>query len=106
MKSTIVTEVAATALILSSSVMAVEMPDLAKKNGCIGCHKIDKKLVGPAWQDVANKYKGDASAAEKLSAKITSGGKGVWGPAPMPANTKISDADKKALIEFILGLAK
>lgn len=104
MKPFITTAIATVALLFASHAMAVEMPDVAKRNGCIGCHKIDKKLVGPAWQDVAKKYKDDAGAAERLSAKITSGGKGVWGQVPMPANAKISDADKKELVDFILGL--
>lgn len=83
-----------------------DMPPLAKKLGCANCHKIDKKLVGPAWQAVADKYKGDAGAAAKLEAKVASGGSGVWGPEPMPAQPKLSDTDRHELVEFILRLAK
>lgn len=97
---------AITGLLTMTSAFAVDMPELAKKSGCISCHKIDKKLVGPAWQDVAGKYKGDAEAPAKLSAKIANGGKGVWGEVPMPANPKVSAADISELVTFILGLAK
>lgn len=93
-------------LLTVGSVFAADMPELAKKSGCVACHKIDKKLVGPAWQDVADKYKGDAEAPAKLSAKIASGGKGVWGPVPMPPQPKVSQADIAELVTFILGLAK
>jgi cytochrome c len=104
MKKMIVSLVAATGLMMCVGVMAAEMPDLAKKSGCTSCHKIDKKVVGPAWQDVSAKYKGDAEAASKLSTKIVKGGSGVWGSIPMPAQTKLSDAEVKELVTFILGL--
>jgi cytochrome c len=106
MKAIIVSMVAATGLMMAGVSTAADMPDLAKKSGCASCHAIDKKIVGPAWQDVANKYKGDASAAANLDAKIAKGGKGVWGSIPMPAQPKLSDADRKELVTFILGLAK
>jgi cytochrome c len=106
MKSLIVSIAVVTGLSFAGSVMSADMPDVAKKNGCASCHAIDKKLVGPAWQAVADKYKGDAGAAENLNTKIAKGGKGVWGPVPMPAQPKLSDADRKELVTFILGLAK
>jgi cytochrome c len=106
MKSFIVSIAVLTGLTFAGSAMSVDMPDVAKKNGCANCHKIDKKVVGPAWQAVADKYKGDAGAADKLDAKIAKGGSGVWGPVPMPAQPKLSDADRKELVGFILGLAK
>ncbi len=106
MKSIIVSMVAAAGLMVAGSALAVDMPDLAKKNSCVACHAIDKKLVGPAWMEVSKKYKGDASAKDKLSAKILKGGSGNWGTMPMPANPKISDADRAALADFVLGLAK
>ena len=104
MKAIIASMVAATGLMLAGGAMAADMPDLAKKYGCTNCHKIDKKAVGPGWQDVAAKYKGDAEATAKLSTKIVKGGSGVWGTIPMPANPKISDAEAKELATFILGL--
>lgn len=105
MKTTLI-NIALTGLMLASNAWAVNMPESAKKNGCTSCHAIDKKLMGPAWMDVANKYKGDAKAASYLDQKIAKGGSGVWGTMPMPANVKVSDADRKALVSFILGLAK
>ena len=76
------------------------------KAGCLACHTKDKKLVGPAYKDVAAKYKGQADAVPKLMEKTRKGGSGVYGPVPMPPNPvdKISDADLKAAIEWILKL--
>lgn len=106
MKAMIVSMVATAGLIIAGSAMAVDMPDLAKKHGCTNCHSIDKKVVGPAWQAVADKYKGDAGAAGKLATKIANGGGGVWGAVPMPPQKKAGDADINELVTFILGLAK
>jgi cytochrome c len=106
MKSFIASIAVVTGLTFAGSSMAADMPAVAKKNGCTSCHTIDKKLVGPAWQAVADKYKGDAGAADKLSTKIAKGGGGVWGPVPMPAQPKLSEAENKELVAFILGLAK
>lgn len=79
---------------------------MMKKDGCAACHSIDKKIVGPAYVDVAAKYKGDAGAAAKLEAKVKAGGSGVWGPVPMPPNASVPDADIKALVGWILTLKK
>ncbi|MFZ2724952.1 MAG: c-type cytochrome [Methylococcaceae bacterium] len=106
MKSLLINSIALTVLLISSNSFAIEMPDLAKKYACTGCHAIDKKLMGPAWQEVANKYKGDSQAEAKLNEKIAKGGSGVWGAMSMPAMSAVSDADRKTLISFILGLAK
>jgi cytochrome c len=106
MKSYLVSIAVVTGLMFAGSAMSADMPDVAKKNGCANCHAIDKKLVGPAWQAVADKYKGDAGAADKLGTKIAKGGAGVWGAVPMPAQPKLSEADNKQLVAFILGLAK
>ena len=76
---------------------------LAKKHNCTACHAIDKKLVGPAYKDVAAKYKGQNVAA-KLEEKVKKGGQGVWGPIPMPPNAAVSDADIKKLVEWVLKL--
>ena len=81
MKSIIVSMIAAAGLMVAGSAFAVDMPDLAKKNNCTACHAIDKKLVGPAWQAVADKYKGDASAKAKLVTKTMTGGR-PGHPAP------------------------
>jgi len=77
---------------------------LAKKNGCMVCHAIDKKVVGPAWKDVAAKYRGDAGAEAKLMDKIAKGGSGVWGSIAMPPNPKLNEADRRALAAFVLSL--
>ena len=106
MKSIIVSIAAVAGLAFAGNSISADMPAVAKKNGCTNCHTIDKKVVGPAWQEVANKYKGDAGAAEKLGTKIAKGGSGVWGAVPMPAQPKLSEADNKELVAFILGLAK
>ena len=74
---------------------------LAKAKNCMACHAIDKKLVGPAYKDVAAKYKGDAGAVDKLAAKVKAGGKGVWGQIPMPPNNVTPDEAKK-LVTWIL----
>ncbi len=104
MKAIIVSMVAASSLFMACISMAADMPEVAKKFGCTNCHKIDKKLVGPGWKDISDKYKGDAEAEAKLSTKIVKGGSGVWGPIPMPGNAKISDPEVKELVTFILGL--
>lgn len=77
---------------------------LAKKNNCLACHAIDKKVVGPAWKDVAAKYRGDATAEAHLVSKIATGGSGVWGSMAMPAHPKISEADRTTLAKFVLNL--
>lgn len=79
---------------------------IAKKARCIACHAVDKKLVGPAYREVAAKYRGDAGAPARLAEKVRQGGSGVWGQVPMmphPAD-KISDDDLKAVIEWVLAL--
>ena len=78
--------------------------EMMKKDGCIACHAVDKKGVGPSYQEVAAKYKGDAKAAAMLADKVKKGGVGVWGQIPMPPNTQVSDADVKELVTWILTL--
>ncbi len=96
----------AAALIAGTALTAQAGPaeDALNKGGCMACHAKDKKLVGPAFKDVAAKYKGQGDAVAKLTEKVRKGGAGVWGPIPMPANgpDKISDADLKLVIESIL----
>jgi cytochrome c len=93
-------------LAVASVASAAPGEDLIKKSGCTACHQNDKKLVGPAYQEVAAKYKGDAGAAAKLAAKVKSGGSGVWGPVPMPPHPQVSDADIKTMITYVLSLKK
>ena len=79
--------------------------ELAKKYNCFTCHTVDKKNVGPAYKDIAAKYKGQNVAA-KLEEKVKKGGQGVWGPVPMPPNAATSEADIKNLVDWILTLKK
>lgn len=78
--------------------------EIAKKNGCLACHALDKKLVGPAWNEVGKKYSGDPAAAEQLVVKVKKGTKGTWGAVPMPPNATVKDADIKVLVDFVLTL--
>ena len=77
---------------------------LAKKYACLACHSIDKKLVDPAYKDIAAKYRSDASAAAKLSDKVKKGSQGTWGQVPMPPNSAVPDGDVKTLVQWILSL--
>lgn len=106
MKHIITAAALATAMIATPAMADL---DLAKKSGCLACHSVDKKVVGPAWKDVAAKYKGDAGAHDALVAKIKKGGKGNWndvtGGVPMPPySPRVSDGDIATLTDFILGL--
>ena len=96
-----------TAMAASSSVLADL--DLAKKSGCLACHSVEKKIVGPAWKDVGAKYKGDAAARAALINKVKKGGKGNWtavtGGAPMPPySPRVSDENIEKLVDFVLSL--
>lgn len=87
-----------------ASAPALASKDLAAKSGCLTCHAVDKKVIGPAFKDIANKYK--ASDEAMLIAKVKAGGKGVWGPIPMPPNVAVKDEDIKTLVSWILAGAK
>ncbi|GAB4397167.1 MAG: c-type cytochrome [Rhodoferax sp.] len=76
---------------------------LAQKKNCLACHAVDKKIVGPAFKDVAQKYAGQDVAA-KLSEKVIKGGSGVWGVVPMPANPQVSPAEAQTLVKWVLSL--
>jgi cytochrome c len=97
-----------TALILSTmaSAPAFASLELATKNACMSCHAVDKKVLGPSYQDVAKKYEKEKDAALKIAANIKAGGSGKWGPIPMPAQTALSEADAKTLATWILAGAK
>ena len=81
---------------------ALANPEMAQKKNCMACHAIDKKLIGPAFKDVAAKYDGQKDAADKLAQKIQKGGSGVWGAVPMPANTQVNDTEAKELAAWVL----
>jgi len=75
---------------------------LLSKNNCLACHAVETKLVGPAYQDVAKKYKGKADAPDYLAKKIKGGSVGVWGQVQMPPNAGVSDADLKAIVGWLV----
>ena len=105
MKALLLAIVAASSMLVAAQVNAADETALAQKSGCLACHSVDKKILGPAYKDVAAKYKGDKSAEAKLIAKIKTGGSGVWGPMPMPANSpQVKDDDIKKLVVWILSL--
>ena len=83
---------------------ALASPELAKAKNCMGCHTMDKKVVGPAFKDVAAKYRNSKDASTQLALKIRQGGSGVWGPMAMPANAQVNEADAKKLAEWVLSL--
>jgi len=101
MKRTLFT-VALSAAAILSAVPAFASQELATKKNCMACHSVDKKLVGPAYKDVAAKYKGDKAAVDKLAAKVVKGGSGAWGTIPMPANPQVSEAEAKTLVAWVL----
>ena len=75
---------------------------LATSKNCMTCHAVEKKMVGPAYKDIAAKYKDDKAAVDKLAVKIVKGGSGVWGAIPMPANPQVNEADAKKLAAWVL----
>ncbi len=94
-----------TSAFFSQAALAVDGNALAKKNNCLLCHSVDNKVMGPAYKEVAQKYRGDPAAKKKLVSKVKSGGAGVWGNVPMPPNSpQVSDADIEAIIDWILML--
>ena len=90
-------------LILASSPAWADN-DLLMKNNCLACHNVNQTVVGPAFKAVANKYRGQADATDKLAKKIRAGGSGVWGNMPMPAHPQISDVDAKKLAAYVLSI--
>lgn len=95
----------AVALMLAAAHPAVAAPDglpVAQANACMGCHAVDRKLVGPSFRQIAARYKGDASAQAKLQAKVRNGGSGVWGAIPMPSHPGMSDADIRTVVAWVL----
>lgn len=94
------------ALVALASAPAYANLQLAQNNACMGCHAVDKKVLGPAFQDVAKKYAGQPNAVASITASIKNGGSGKWGAIPMPASQGLSDADAKTLATWIAGGAK
>jgi cytochrome c len=95
---------AAVALSATALTPALASQELAQKKACMGCHGIDNKIVGPAYKDVAKKYKGQKGIEAQLVQKVLKGGKGAWGEIPMPANTQVNEAEAKQLVSWVLSL--
>jgi cytochrome c len=95
--------IAAGVLTLACGV-AMANPELAKAKNCMACHAVDKKLIGPAYKDVAAKYASDKDATPKLVKKVREGGVGVWGQIPMPANPQVSADEATTLVKWVLSL--
>ena len=94
------------ALVAAGAATAQSADELLKKHGCTACHAVDKKLVGPAYLEVATKYKGDAKAQAVVIERVKKGSVGIWGQIPMPPNTQVADADIKTMVTHVLGLKK
>lgn len=92
----------AAAFLVVATVPADANEALAKKHNCLACHTVERKMVGPAYKDVAAKYRGVKGAEAKLVEKVKKGGSGVWGQVPMPPNAAVPDADLHALVKWIL----
>ena len=92
------------AMVVAAAAATPALADLAlaTAKNCMACHSVDKKLVGPAYKEVAAKYAGQKDAVDKLAVKIIKGGSGVWGPVPMPANPQVNDAEAKKLAAWVL----
>lgn len=90
--------------IAAASTGALANEELAKKDGCIACHTVDKKLVGPGYKEVAAKYRGNPKAEALLIDKVKKGGQGTWGEVPMPPNAHVKDEEIKTLVKWILSM--
>lgn len=101
-KHLVLAAAALTASVGAFAVDAAAAKALASKNACLACHAADKKLVGPSYKDVAAKHKGQADAVAKVAARIKSGGSGMYGPVPMPAQPNLKDDEAKMLAEWVL----
>lgn len=102
MKAIYVSLLAVAGILSAGAVQADEA--LAKAKNCFACHSVDKKIVGPAYKDVAAKYAGQRDAETKLTEKVVRGGKGSWGEVPMPPNTTVKPDEARKLVKWILSL--
>jgi cytochrome c len=96
--------IAILAAMLAGPVFAADETALAKSKNCLACHTLDKKLVGPAYKDVAAKYASQKDAEAKLAEKVMKGGVGVWGQIPMPANPMVNAEEAKRLVNWVLSI--
>ena len=89
--------------LITAPTWAADEQKLAQESGCLACHAVDSKVVGPAFKDVAAKYKGDPNAEATLVEKVKKGGAGIWGQIPMPPNSpRVSDANIQTLVKWVL----
>lgn len=95
-------KIALVAAALLATAPAFANKELAQKNACLACHATDRKVVGPAYQEIARKYAGRKDAEAALAGSIKAGGTGRWGPVPMPPQAGLSDADARQLAAWIL----
>jgi len=102
MKSALPLVIAAAMSLSGTAALAADAQQLLKDKACLSCHTLDKKLIGPAYKDVAAKYKARKDAETYLSTKIRQGSTGVWGAVPMPPNGTVNDAEAKTLAKYIL----
>ena len=98
----LVLSTAAAFTLVSGVALGADAQQLLKEKACLSCHTLDKKLVGPAYKEVAAKYKSRKDAQAYLAKKIKEGSTGVWGPVPMPPNGTVGDDDAKTLAKYIL----
>ncbi len=93
-------------LLIGAGVSNIALADanLARSKNCMACHAVGNKVLGPSFKDIATRYKGQKGAEDKLAQKITKGGSGTWGAVPMPANTQVSDAEARQLVQWIMTL--
>ena len=105
MKALLLAIVAASSMLVAAQANAADASALAQKSGCLACHSVEKKVLGPAYKDVAAKYKGDKTAEARLVAKVKAGGSGVWGPMPMPPmGAQVKEADITKIVQWVLSL--
>jgi cytochrome c len=90
-------------LAMNSGARAADGQALAQSKGCLSCHAVDSKLVGPAYKEVAKKYAGDKTAEDRLVKKVVGGGSGVWGTMPMPGGMA-TETEARVLVKWILSL--
>lgn len=90
--------------LVALSAVADASEELARSSNCLACHKVEGKLLGPSFQEIAAKYRDDDAAADTLVDKVKAGGVGVWGQIPMPPNPQVSDVDARTLVEWLLSL--
>ena len=102
MKQLFAASAVAAALMVGGAAQANEK--LAQSSGCMTCHAVDKKLVGPTYKEIASKYAGDKNAETTLVKKVKAGSQGVWGSMPMPPNAHVKDEDAQSMVRWILSL--